>query len=91
MTWSLPKLPSSHSLMEWETHCNTIDSVPAVFLCQYDLKQFMGSVVLDAFKTHPLCIVTNVIHQNPYFVEPGLFLEELRSRGSATDISDSHP
>ena len=90
MTWSLRKLPSSHSLMEWETHCNTIDSVPAVFLCQYDLKQFMGSVVMDAFKTHPLCIVTNAIHQNPYFVEPGLFLEELQGRGSAADISDSH-
>ena len=88
MTWSLPKIPTSHSLMEWETHCNTIGSVPAVFLCQYDLTQFMGSVVMDAFKTHPLCVISNVIHRNPYFVEPSIFLEELQSRAPAADISD---
>lgn len=82
MTWSLRKIPSSDSLMQWETHCNTVGSAPVVFLCQYDLKNFMGSVVMDAFKTHPTCILSNAIHHNPYFVEPAHFLEELQSRRS---------
>ena len=80
MTWSLGKIPDSETLMEWETMCNVIERVPAVFLCQYDLSRFMGSVVVDALKTHPLCIMGGTIHQNPYFEKPEVFLQELRIR-----------
>ena len=80
MTWSLGKIPTTEKLMEWETHCNVIESPPAVFLCQYDLTAFRGDVVMDALKTHPLCVVSNVIHQNPYYEEPAVFLEALRHR-----------
>ncbi len=80
MTWSLKKLPTAESLMEWETHCNTIENPPAVFLCQYDLRSFHGNVVMDALRTHPVCIISNVIHQNPYYETPEVYLEELRRR-----------
>ncbi len=80
MTWSLKTMPTSETLMEWETMCNVMDDIPAVFLCQYDLTQFLGNVILDAMKTHPLCIVGNVIHQNPFYIEPEIFLEGIRSR-----------
>ena len=83
MTWSLKKMPGTDALMEWESHCNVVEEAPALFLCQYDLKQFLGSVVMDALKTHPLCIIGNAIHQNPYYIEPELYLEELRSRQTA--------
>lgn len=66
--------------MEWETMCNVIEGPPAVFLCQYDLTQFLGSVVIDALKTHPLCVVSSVIHKNPFYEKPELFLEGLRRR-----------
>ncbi len=82
MTWSLGKLPTTEMLMEWETHCNVIENPRAVFLCQYDLTAFRGNVVMDAMKTHPLCVVSNVIHQNPYYEKPEVFLEELRHRDS---------
>lgn len=78
MTWSLKKLPTSEMLMEWECHCNTVENPPAVFLCQYELKAFVGSVIMDALKTHPLCIVSNLIHQNPYYENPEALLKELR-------------
>ncbi len=68
--------------MEWETHCNVIENPRAVFLCQYDLTAFRGNVVMDAMKTHPLCVVSNVIHQNPYYEKPEVFLDELRHRHS---------
>ena len=51
-----------------------------MFLCQYELTAFLGSVVMDALKTHPLCVVSNAIHQNPYYQEPEAFLEQLRRR-----------
>ncbi len=82
MTWSLGKLPTTETLMEWETHCNVIENPRAVFLCQYDLTAFRGNVVMDAMKTHPLCVVSNVIHQNPYYEKPEVFLDELRHRDS---------
>ncbi len=82
MTWSLGKLPTTEMLMEWETHCNVIENPRAVFLCQYDLTAFRGNVVMDAMKTHPLCVVSNVIHQNPYYEKPEVFLDELRHRHS---------
>ena len=82
MTWSLGKLPTTESLMEWETHCNVLENPRAVFLCQYDLTAFRGNVVMDAMKTHPLCVVSNVIHQNPYYEKPEVFLDELRHRDS---------
>ncbi len=80
MTWSLKKMPTSETLMEWESMCNVIDGPPVVFLCQYDLTQFLGDVVIDAFKTHPLCIVGTAIHQNPLYMEPEVFLREHRQR-----------
>ncbi len=83
MTWSLKKLPTTEALMEWETHCNVIENPPAVFLCQYDLKAFLGNVVMDALKTHPICVVGSMIHQNTYYEDPAVFLEELHQRGSA--------
>lgn len=83
MTWSLKKMPTTEKLMEWETHCNVIENPKAVFLCQYDLKAFLGNVVMDALKTHPICIVGSMIHQNAYYEDPAVFLEELHRRGSA--------
>ena len=80
MTWSFNKIPDSDTLMEWESMCNVIENPQAVFLCQYDLGQFMGNVVVDAMKTHPLCIVGKAIHKNPYYEDPETFLEGLRSR-----------
>ena len=85
MTWSLKKMPTSKMLMEWECMCNVIDAPPVVFLCQYDLTQFRGDVVIDAFKTHPLCIVGNLIHQNPLYVEPEVFLRELGDQPAGTE------
>ena len=35
---------------------------------------------MDALKTHPLCVVSNAIHQNPYYQEPEAFLAQLRRR-----------
>jgi len=84
MSWALKKVPTSEKLMEWETHCNTVEDPAAIFLCQYELPTFLGTVVMDAMRTHPICIVSDVIHQNPYYEKPEVYLEELRRRASTT-------
>lgn len=62
------------------THCNTVENPAAVFLCQYELPTFLGTVVMDAMKTHPICIVSSAIHQNQYYEKPEVYLEGLRRR-----------
>ncbi len=82
MTWSVGKMATTETLMQWETHCNVVEDPRAIFLCQYDLRRFRGDVVMDALRTHPLCVVSNVIHQNPYYEDPETLLKELRERES---------
>ena len=82
MSWALKKIPTSETLMEWESHCNIVEAPAAIFLCQYELSTFLGTVVMDAMKTHPVCIVSGVIHQNPYYENPEHYLKELRQRAS---------
>ena len=80
MTWSHRKMPTSETLMEWECACNVVENAPVVFLCHYELSQFLGNVVVDALKTHPLCIMGSAIHRNPYYETPKAFLDHIRQR-----------
>ena len=84
MSWALEKTPTTEKLMEWETHCNVTENPAVVFLCQYELTTFRGNVVMDAMKTHPICIISSVIHQNPYYANPEVYMEELRGRKATT-------
>ncbi len=84
MSWALSKMPTTERLMEWETHCNTVENPAAVFLCQYELPTFRGNVVMDALKTHPISVVGSAIHQNPYYQDPEVYLQELQRRSPTT-------
>ena len=37
---------------------------------------------MDILRTHPMVIVGGVLQQNPFFVPPDRFLEELRARAA---------
>jgi hypothetical protein len=75
-------MPTTETLMKWECVCN-IKEVRAVYLCQYDLTQFLGNVTVDALRTHPLCIIGGTIHKNPYYVAPDKFLEDLKRQNAS--------
>ena len=83
MTWSHRKMPSAERLMELEARCDRIHDLPAVFLCQYDLKSFMGHVIMDALHTHAACIVGTKLCRSSFYQEPAAFLDGLRSRQAA--------
>lgn len=79
MTWAFDKMATTETLMEFECVSN-VERLPAVVFCQYDIRRFPGYVIVDALKSHPLSIIGDTIYENPYFIEPTDFLEELRTR-----------
>jgi hypothetical protein len=52
---------------------DVIPGYPLVVLCLYDLKRFGAEVLMDTLRTHPMVIVDGMIHDIPYFIEPGMF------------------
>jgi hypothetical protein len=51
-----------------------ISAHPEVVICPFDLERFGAEVLMDALTTHPRAIVDGMIHDNPCYVEPGMFL-----------------
>jgi hypothetical protein len=51
-----------------------IPSYPQVILCLYDLERFGAEVLMDALRTHPTVAVDGMVHDNPYYIEPGKYL-----------------
>ena len=79
MTWAFDKMATTETLMEFECVSN-VERLPAVVFCQYDIRRFPGNVIVDALKSHPLSIIGDTIYENPYFMDPAAFLEELHAR-----------
>ena len=52
-------------------------------ICNYDLSKFSASVAMDIMRTHPLVIIGGLLRENPFFVPPDQFLEDVRERRSA--------
>jgi hypothetical protein len=83
MEWTLETVPGVTDIIEYETKINYLSArYPDPILCAYDLNRHSGSVVIDVLRTHPMVIVGGVLQENPLYVPPDQFLEELRQRGS---------
>jgi hypothetical protein len=79
--WALEKQPGVDDLVEYEARVNYIwprnrDAV----ICVYDLTRFGGQIVMDILRTHPMVLIGGIIQENPFFVPPDEFLQELRER-----------
>ena len=57
----------------WRRHDDAV-------VCVYDLANFGGGAVIDIMRTHPLVVIGGTLQQNPFFVPPEEFLNELRGR-----------
>ncbi|HEX3488352.1 MAG TPA: MEDS domain-containing protein [Streptosporangiaceae bacterium] len=51
-----------------------ISALPEVVICLYDLERFGAEVLMDTLRTHPRVLIDGMIHDNPYYIEPGAFL-----------------
>ena len=81
MEWALEDLPGVHDIIEYETRLNKfLPNYDDVVVCTYDLNKFSARIVMDIMRTHPQVIIGGVLQENPFYVPPEEFLDELRSR-----------
>jgi hypothetical protein len=68
-------------LLEYEARLNGVLSKHnGPVICNYDLSKVGASVAIDIMRTHPLVIIGGLLRENPFFVPPDQFLEEMRRR-----------
>lgn len=81
MEWALEDYPGVDQLLEYEARVNDVLAKykgPAV--CVYDLTKFGAEILIDVLRTHPMVIIGGTLRENPFFVPPDEFLQELRAR-----------
>jgi hypothetical protein len=82
MAWAATGSPGVSDLIEHEARVNYISPrFKDPLICVYDTAKFGGDVVIDVLRTHPMALVGGVLYENPFFVPPDEFLDELRQRG----------
>lgn len=87
MEWALRDNPGVGDLVEYETRLNyLLPKYADPVICAYDLSKFSASVVMDVMRTHPVVIIGEVLHENPFFVPPDQLLLELRERGRSARV-----
>ena len=79
MEWALEDPSAVEGLLEYEARANLVPCEDPV-VCAYDLSKFGGDVVVDVMRTHPLILIGGILQENPFFVPPDQFLQELRER-----------
>lgn len=84
MEWALETKLDLHDLLEYEAKANYVwlrgDGPYNPAICTYDLRRFHADIVIDVMRTHPVVIIGGVLQENPFFVPPDEFLEQLRKR-----------
>ena len=77
----------ANDFIEYESRLNYL--VPRYedpVICTYDLSQISASMAIDVLRTHPLAIIGNIVHENPFFVPPDTLLTELRDRRASSAV-----
>lgn len=83
MDWLFQDRSAVQNLVEYEARLNgLLSKYDAPVVCNYDSSKCSASVALDILRTHPLVIVGGLLRENPFFVPPEQFLEEMRERRS---------
>jgi hypothetical protein len=69
--------------VEYEARVN--DIVPEYgdpVICMYDASKFRGGEVMDILRIHPMVIIRGLLYENPFYVPPDQFLQELHARAA---------
>lgn len=76
--WSMTCGHSVYEMLRWETLYDEWSvGWETVALCQFDLAAFSGDVVMDALRSHPICVVGDVVVTNPFHTAPETLTQEL--------------
>jgi hypothetical protein len=84
MDWLFLDKPATYNLLEYEARLNQVLSRhDDPVICNYDPSKFGATVAVDIMRTHPLVIIGGLLRENPFFVPPEQFLDEMQKRRSA--------
>src|SRR3984957_9703263 len=81
MDWLFHDKPATYNLVEYEARLILFFSRnknPGT--CNYNPSKFGATVAMDIMRTHPLVIIGGLLRENPFFVPPEQFLDEMRER-----------
>lgn len=83
MDWLFSDQRAVKNLVEYEARLNGLLSrYDDPVVCNYDASKFGASVALDIMRTHPLVIIGGILRENPFYIPPEQFLEEMGARQS---------
>jgi PAS domain S-box-containing protein len=75
MSWALRSDSGSEHLIDFEARLNEFLTRTGMrALCQYDSRRFKASILRGVLRMHPLAILGEQIHDNPYFEPPASVL-----------------
>lgn len=76
MTCALREMPGTDELMEYESRVNTFTKDhDCTLMCVYGGNRFSGRAVMDVLAIHPMVVMGDRIYENPYYVEPTVYLQ----------------
>ena len=89
MEWACENRQGVDDLVEYEARLNTVlphhhDPV----ICTYDLAKFNAGTVIDILRTHPMVIIGGILQDNPFYIPPEEFLQELAARRAASALTE---
>lgn len=81
MEWALEDVAGVNDIIEYESRLNyVLPKYDDPVICVYDLAKFGAGTVIDILRVHPMVIIGGILQENPFYVEPEDFLQELRAR-----------
>jgi len=81
MDWLFLDKPATYNLVEYEARLNhLLSKYTDPVICNYDPSKFGAHVAMDIIRTHPLVIIGGLLRENPFFVPPDQFLDEMHER-----------
>jgi hypothetical protein len=88
MEWSREDRDGVNDLLEYEARYNLQPRQERdVVVCTYDLNRYSGALIMDIMRTHPMILLGGILYENPFYVPPDQFIEELKGRGGARGSS----
>lgn len=83
MDWATERPSLLEDLVQFEARVNDVWSRHEdVVICVYNLTKVSGDMVIDIMRTHPMVLIGDVLHENPFYVPPDEFLRERAERRS---------
>ena len=77
----MPCFPTRNDLVDYEARLNRVLSMHNDPVnCNDNASKFGATVAMDIMRTHPLVIIGGLLRENPFFVPPEQFLDEMRER-----------